>query len=587
MTRIPGDIGWFQDNRGTSLGTVAHTFNIDFGANRGVVRTTRAKRIAYTSSPANFGEVAAMEKFDGAVYLAVESGSNSDIWAGGNSPFDGFTNDTSSIEINPLNTDLKAWNSGLYAATGNELHYTTDGSAWSEIGTNVLSASGGHLLEALNNVLYVSDERYKVKSVTTSNTFQGTGSQTLNLNLPGYSIHALMAGIDQIWVALSNTDGSSPSLVFEWDGQTENTPTARYEINASGIMGGVVKDGVPYIVDSLGRILRFNGGVFEEVARFPLRGRTFQGFSSTGNNDRAIHPRGFAVDGDEILICVANRTDEITSDDFNDFPSGVWAYSEQNGLHHKLSPSYQAVADTGTTGITDYGQHHAYSGGPMLVVESQALGGDPTPNNGGRILFSMEYFTSGADTSSDTEWGVFADDTNDNTQKAGTITFPRIMSSNFRDKWEKIYAAVSDLVTTGDLVEVKYRTKDVAPVYADITWTGSERFSTNTDLSSFTQGDEVTIVQGKGAGAVIHAAELTTGSGSEVILDRAPQGIVVGETAVVKLENYKKVGKITDFASEGFGVGKQDHWLQPKIYMQWTGPRELYGIIIKNSSSLS
>jgi len=587
MIRIPGDNRWFQDNSSNKLGTVAESFNIDPESNDGVIRLTRTKRVAYTGSPTGFGEIAALEVFDQELYVASENASGDDIWVGGNSPFDGLTNDATSVEIIPTNTDFKSWNSGLYIATGEEIRYSTDGATWTEIGSDVLSAGDNHLLEAMNAVLYVTDEAYKVKSVTSSNTFQGSGSQTLNLNLPGYVITMLCRGLDSLWVGLSNISGGSSTYVFEWDGQTANTATARYEIDAPGIMSGCVKDGVPYLVDSRGRLMVMAGGVFVEVARFPLNGRSFSGFANSGHNDRAIHPRGMTADADEVLINVANRTDAITDNDYNEFPSGVWAYSDKHGLYHKYSASYQSVVDTGTTNMKDYGQVRAFSAGPIIVMESSAIGGDPTPNNGGRVVFALEYFTDADDTSSDTQWGLFADDTNDNTQKAGTLTFPRIMSSNFRDTWEKIYTAVSDLVTTGDLVEVKYRTKDVAPVYADITWTGADRFSTNTELTAFGQGDEVTIVQGKGAGAVIHAAELTSGSGSEVILDRAPQGIVVGETAVVKLENYKKAGKITDLASEGFGVGKQDHWLQVKLYMQWTGPRELYGILIKNSSSLS
>lgn len=587
MLQIPGEVGWVQNTKGDGLGTLQETFNIDLESNQGKVRIARSKRIAYTGSPTGFGQIAALERFKQKLYVAAENGSAHDIWVGNNSPFDTLVNDTTSVEIVPLNTDILAWNDGLYLSTGNELYYSTDGTAWNEIGANVLTSGDAHLLASLNAVLYVTDQEYKVFSVTSANSFQGSGSQTLNLNMPGWGITVLMAGLGSIWVGLSNNDGGSISYMFEWDGQTANTPTARYEIDASAIMAGVVKDGIPYIVDSRGRLMAFNGGAFVEVARFPLKGRTFKGFNLIDHTERAIHPRGMVIDADEILINVANRTDEITDEDYNEFPSGVWGYSEDNGLYHKLSPSYQAPANTGVTGLTDYGQYRCYSGGPMMVFESVSQGGDPDTPNGGRIVFALEYFIDADDTSSDTQWGLFTDDTNDNTQKAGWLVTARILSSYFKDNWSKIYTALSDLSASGDLVEIKYRTKDETPTYFTGTWTGTDRFSTNTELTAYEQGDEITIVQGKGGGAVAHAKTLTSGAGSEVVFDRDITGITVGQTSKFRIEKWVKVGKIENLSAEGFTIGKKDHWIQFKTYLQWTGRQELYGMLIENSKSIS
>lgn len=589
MIKIPNpeaEKPWFQDNRGNSRGSIQSSFNLDLASNLGKVRTTRTKRVAYTGSPENFGQVVSLERFDGKLFVASENSGGHDIWEGGNTPFDTLTNDTTSVEIVPSNSDMLAWNNGLYVCNSTEIKYSTNGTTWSEVGSDVL-ASGTHLLTAKNDLLYVSDEIYKVKSVTSGNSFQGSGSQTLDLNMPGYGITMLMAGIDQIWIGLSSEQLGAPCFVFEWDGETENTPTARYEINASGIMAGVIKDGVPYIVDSMGRLLRFDGGGFTEVARFPNL-RSFRNFNEVDNDDRAIHPRGMGVDGDEVLICVANRTEGVTADDFNDFPSGVWAYSEDTGLYHKFSASYQAKGDTGTTNLTDHGQHRAHAGGPLLVFEPANDNSD-TADAGGHVVFGMEYYVDADDTGSDTEWGLFADDTRDNTQKAGWYVSPRIRASEFRDNWEKIYAAISDLETTGDLVEIKARTKDDYPTYAIAEWTGGDRFNTITELTAYEQGDEVSIVQGKGSGAIAHATSVTSGAGSEVVLDRDIQGITAGITSVVRLEKWTKIGKVEDIDEfvEGYTYGVADHWMQVKLYMQWTGPRELHAILINNISSLA
>lgn len=585
MIKLPGDIGWVQSNRGDTLGTLFETFNVDLTSNIGRVRTTRSKRIAYTGSPTGFGEIAALEKFNNAFYVASEHASAHDIWIGGNSPFNALTTDTTSVEINPINTDLLTWNGGLYIATGNEMFLSTDGTAWSEIGSNVLTATDGHLLTALGDYLYVSDADYKVFRVNKSNTFASSGTGTLNLSLSGYTIHVLMAGLDSLWVGLSNTSGNGPSLVFEWDGITENSPTARYEIDAPALMAGVVKDGVPHIVDSRGRLLVFNGGSFVELARFPMNGRTFRNFGLTLNNDRAIHPRGMAVDGEEILINVANRTDEITDENYNEFSSGVWSYTQRNGLHHKLSPSYQAVADTGTTNLTDYGQYRCFSAGPMMVFNAGNEGSDATPTNGGRIVFALRYFVDADDASSDTEWGLFTDDTSDDTQKAGFIVTSRIPSQVFRDNWETVYAELSKLTTSGDQVDIRYRTEDEIPTYVTATWGGTDRFTTNTDLSAYETSDEVFVVQGKGSGACARIRSVTSGAGSEVILDTPITG--VSGTSVVRIEKWKRAGQITTLSKDGFPIGQSSHWIQLKVYLQWTGPREFHGLTVINKPSVA
>lgn len=583
---------WIQNNASKTLGTLVETFNIDLESNRGRVRTTRAKRITSTAASSEFLDVAAMKLFDGSLYLAVQGTGSHEIWVGGNTPFDTFTRDTSSININPLNADMEVFNSALYAVSGTVLSKTTDGTAWSTVDTSgaALDSNSAHLLcvfepDGNGERLYITDDNYRVTSVSTGDAIAADGATyTLNTNSVNHDAKILMAGTNKIWLGLSSGDNGKPSLMFEWDGVTANAPSRKFYVNGR-IMAGIIKDDIPYIVNSFGQLLVFTGASFKEIARFPLNGRTFKAFANTGHNDHAIHPRGMAVDGDEILINVANRTDGVTSDNFNEFPSGVWAYNERNGLYHKLSPSYQAVADTGVTNLTDHGQYRCYIAGPMTVVEPILAGGDTVANNGGRVLFSMEYFVDADDSSADTQWGIFADDTRDNTQKAGYFVTAQFPGQAYKDHWNELYAALSELETSGDLVEIKYRMKDEEPTYVTAEWNGTDRFNTDTELTDYEAGHEVQVVQGTGAGACAHIKTLETGAGSSVILERDLTGVT--GTSKVRLENWTKVGKIEDLAPDKMTIGEKGNFIQFKVYMQWTGAREFYELLAINKPSIT
>lgn len=588
MTKIPNRGRWAQSNRSDTAGSLHESFNIDLSTNPGRIRTTRTKRVEWTGNNAEFIDVAAIKRFSNDIYIGAQGTTSHEVWVGTNTPFDGFTRDTSSININPLNADTEVFNGGLYAVSGTTISKTTDGATWSSVDTS-LTNSSPHLLlvfepDGNGERLYVVDDTYQVNSVNTSDTLATVGnSYTLNTNLADYNIKVFMAGTNSIWAGLSSGSNGRDSVMVEWDGVTANTPTNKYVIEAR-VMAGVIKDNVPYVVDSLGRLLVFTGGAFIEVDRFPLKGGTFLGASNNGNNDRAIHPRGMAVDGDEILICVVNRTDSITSDDFNDFPSGVWAWSNDTGLYHKYSPSYQAVADTGTTNLTDHGQFRCHSAGPLAVIEAATKGGETVADNGGRVLFGMEYYLDADDTNSDTEWGVFSDDTRDNTQKGGWIVTPKIDATQFLEMWERVGVLLSELTTSGDRCVLKYRIDDTELV-TTATWDGTDGFIPADELTSFENGDEATIIQGTGGGACENSKYITSGSGSFVRLKNAITG--VSGTSKVRMAKWRDIQDIqnTGKNQDMVTIGEKAQWIQFKVYMQWTGAQELYSLFIENSSA--
>ena len=404
MVKLPGELGWLQNNRGDTLGTIYESFNIDLESNIGRVRTTRTKLVASGDGTlGQIGPVVAITYFQN--LIRVFTGSADNQYNGGNSPFDSLTRDESSVAAGIDEGDAVVFNNAIYVSTDTDIEKSALGDTYSSISAT-LTANVPHLMCVYNDRLYVSDDDGVVYSVSTGDAVATSGANTLDLNLPGYVITALMAGEDRIWIALTQQNqpgGNQKALIYEWDGVTENAPNRSYTIDAKGVMCGIVKDDLPYFLDTQGRLMAFNGGAFLEVGRLPNM-QEFDNPTAGDNDSRAIHPRGIDVDGDEILINIANLRDGSSgsSSQFNDFPSGVWAWSQRHGFYHKLSPSYQDVGDTGTTNLTDFGQYRCYRAGPLKVFEVN----NPSSSDGGRVMFGMAYFTDADDGSTDVTYGA-------------------------------------------------------------------------------------------------------------------------------------------------------------------------------------
>jgi len=580
MIQIPGQSGWRQSNQSDRLGTIKESFNVDLESNIRNVRTTRSKLIASGGNTQDeIGRIAGITTFD-AIISVFTGQAGGDHWKGGNSPFDGLTLNNGQITPAMNGTDTANFQGKLYVTTDSDIEFSSDGTSFTAKSASLTSGTP-HLLASKGDFLYLTDDRYKIYNVDTLNVVNKTGTATLDLDLgTTYFQTVLMTSSDRVWVGLSSTasTGYSNALIYEWNGITENAISRRYEINAPAIMCGVMKDDVPYVLDCLGRLLRWNGGVFAEVDRLPMNKKMFKDFSSINLANRVMHPRCIDVDGDEILINVSNAIDNDTETTFADFPAGVWAWSERTGFYHKFSPSYQAVADTGTTNLTDYGQARIYFADVLKVIESFQT----TTGDGGRVVWGASYFTDADDATSDLTYGVFTNDTADNTQKAGYIITPKIHSSTFRDKWQKIYAAFSEL-DGNDKCVLKYRTDDTE-LYTNIEWRGTDAFEPTEVVSDFEQGDEVQIVQGTGSGTAVEIDRVTTGSGEYIALKESVTG--ASGTSVAKLAKWRKVGEITDQSIKGYPIGEESHWIQFKIYMNWTGAKELYDLLVENSTSI-
>lgn len=595
----------FQDNKKQFNGNIIESFNLDLTSSRGKIGVSRAKKLSdFTASSSTTQNINNINIANGLLFFfGLEVGIDG-IYQGGSTAFSStFTRDSSSADFSSPYSDLVIANGTVYATESSSIWYSPISSfgTWTEISSPALNSDTPHLLTSLGSKVYVTNLDYKIGYISQSNVLTLTGDNTIDFGLDGYTITVLMTGLDRVWVGFSALqDGQlGTTYIYEWDGAS-SLPNQRYEIDASGLICGIVKDGILYVLDTNGRLLRYAGSSFVEVARLPYKdGEFMEGFNTNSFNQRAIHPRAITVDGDEILINVSNRLvgtsgSSSTSLKWADFPSGVWAYSEENGLYHKISASYQAVDDTGTTNLTDWGQQRVAQAGAIFVHDAQIAISDT--GEGGRILFSQRYYTGSdddietADIDVTLKTAIFADDTQNNTQKYGYFVTRELHTEEIEETWQKIYAKLKKLLNSGDSVVVKYRTEMLEPTEADIAWVNTKTINTSADLSSYSQGDEMQVIQGVGSGKSFTVESVTsTGSGYTVVLKEEFTGAT--GTAIAKFSNFKYLGEIAYGESKqykGFTipVNNQSPVAQFKVCMQFTGKDELYGVQVISKSNI-
>lgn len=323
-----------QNNRSNILGDIDSSFNLDLATNEGAIRGTRMKTVTTDSDEANLEHVGQFVRFNSKFYAMSE-----DIFVGGDFPSDAFVEDVSSNNpsVGQTTSDMATFNEALYVATPGAstltVHKLTTGGTWSTADTTSITSKEPALVEPFDDKLYITINNTQVIHITTGDVLTASGTATLDLGLEaGWTITMLVAGNDRLWIGLLNSQGKG-GLVYEWDGASENTTSRSYKIE-EGVVSGIVKDNVPYIVTTNGKFMQFTGSSFKEVARLPIANFPLED-SISESNIRWIHPNGMAVVEDNIQMLISNEVEGSTPIQNPTIPSGIWEYSTKSGLTHK------------------------------------------------------------------------------------------------------------------------------------------------------------------------------------------------------------------------------------------------------------
>lgn len=573
---IPPNNQYTQTNRSDILGTLQGSFNIDLTKVLGKLRVTRMIQTNSQASLTTMTGYPTAFKTDGSTIYAVATPrlfKTSTLKA--NSAFvveatSGFPADCDS------GSDLEVFGNAVYVAANQKL-YKFSGGSWAN---NALAHAGPYSMLTFAGVLYIAN------STTIDKTTNGT---TITSAFTPSSVALtpifIRSTTTRIWIGTLNVQGGK-ALMLDWDGSSA-TATSSYRLEAQGALACVIKDDVPWIMDSNGRLMVFNGGTFIEKARLPLNDKTLLNATSTSIN-RFIHPNGMSVVNGKINLLIKNEIEDNVagSGSTPEFcPSGIWEYDENIGLYHKYSLSYLPV---GTNTITDWGQNRVSGVGALSEMKLT----DTSASATGKLIVGATVYTN----ASSTDAGIFVNDTFDAvsgttgayaTQGVGYIVTSKIESSSIEESWQKILLFNKKFLTATDFMVAKYRTSDVAPTEASITWVSTVAFTTSTDVSAYVVGDEVEITQGKGSGMCAHITAITAGSGGTYIidLDETFTGVVAG-TAKARFQKWIKLSKVTNqnVQFNQFAIGKISNCIQFKLLFVFSGPNEFNKALIINKA---
>lgn len=594
---------WGQENDSDINGTLWASFNIDASENEGRIRV--GKRLLLNTGTADDGSIGTtgfpvgFRQFTdnaGRAFWTVmgsfvyRSGSNADILS---SAFVKDTNTNTPTDCNSQYSDIEIFNGELFVsrASADVKYLPALGSSWSTA-TGLGHGNVTTSFTTYANRLYCGGGS-AIFSMDTSHSVATSSTYTVTIDA-GLTITCIRASSNRIWILTESTTGGK-GYIFEWDG-TATQAAKSYRLESSGALACVIKDDIPYVFDTNGNLLVWNGGTFQKLAGLNRKNNKllYNPLSTTSN--RFIHPNGMSIVKGKINILLKgtnyDNSDDTVASIEETIPSGIYEYDETRGLVHKYS--FGLTKSNGT--ITDYGQVKIALPGGLTELNFPST----STSRNGQFLCGCAYYS---DNGSTEIAGIFYDDSKDTLQKAGYFITTKLQAQDpngllsVQNTWQTIYTIYKNLLNSTDKIVVKYRVVDADPVQANITWQSTTTFTVLNSavvVSNYWTsgtGGEVEIINGIGAGKSSHITNAVNNAGTwTVTVDETYTGAT--STATARFQNWKKLSALVYNAAttngvtyDQAGIGDLTNWVQFKVWMLFTGKNEIERMIIINNDT--
>lgn len=579
---------YLQTNRSDDLGSLWSTFNVDLQSNLGTLRAApRMKLNTSTADQVNLGRPIGFRYFDGRLWTIAGDRVFRNTTG---RPESSFSEDASSgfvTDYDPDLHDLEVFSARLWTVSLSGLYSKSSATGAWTLRSSVPGASVAMLCYFRKfDRLYITINASQVDSIDTSSTYSSSGDYTIQLgSSTENTITAICETSDSLWLGTTNReDQRGRGSVYRWDGISAQA-TSRYYLDAQGACALVVYNDIPYVMDSFGVFSKFTGSSFEEIGRLPFSDLLPD---NTGDNDnkRFIHPKGIVpTKNGTFLFLVNNPYENSAAPVSENFPAGIWEFSEQYGFTHKYALTY-----TKTSTITDYGQNKLSIVGGLSNVYVP----DTSANRNGMIMCGATYFTDATTTTS----GIFYDDSLNTLQKKAYFVTTWFTSQEVEDKWLRLWTTYRRFLNANDSMIFKYRIYEEEPIEATITWVNTTSFTTTTDITAYsptatgfngTVGGEVEILQGTGGGTCSHITSVVNNAGTyTVTLDNAVTGVTTG-TAKARFQKWIKLfpevtGQVKSW--EQLAIGAQNPRIQIKCCVTFQGNDEFHKLAIFSNEDI-
>lgn len=590
--RLPKNPIWKQNNYGDKFDDLWASYNLDLSSKWGSIKVSPRSILNVSSTDeATLGVPTAFEEFnEGTTTMFAIAGTKVWTTTGITTPFSAATG-FNTTDYTSGQSDLEVYNGSLYATPGTtrNIYKATSAGVYSAIANGLASYQGIHAMvnfKAQNRLYFIDWYGTSIGSLDTTDTVVGTlGNQ--------YSLLNLVDGITSYitWIKATSTriyigtlsPTSQRSKVFSWDGSRTGGANDYYELEAFGSLACVIKDDVPIVLDTFGKLWQLNGGTFTELGRLPYS----YGFPIGGNiadgTTLMVHRNGMDLVNNKVTFLVNTQLNNGALEPFEEtqenLPAGLWQYSKESGIVHIGSPGLAKTADA----ITDYGQRWLEKVGAIL----------PTTMTGSTVEQGIVFGASYHPSSSTEVFGIFYTDYLDTKQKLGSLITSKMFSPNLSDTWQKLSVRLTKLLTSTDRLYVKYRTSETLRREFTATWTSTTSFTTTVDIltatppyPAFAVGDEITVLSGVGAGKSAHITNIQVGATEWIVtLDETFTGAT--GTSIVHLQKWKKLTTLSDQTKDLFEVpvGQESTWIQFKIIFLAQYKDEISDIILSNVSN--
>lgn len=517
---------WIQANKGDIFGNLWATFNMDFDASPGKVRV--APRLRINTDSVDNAVLGASWAF-----IRTLADGTDRWWAGcggvlfktaGTNPTTAFTQDNitggagtdddSPDDLSVIISDMVEFNGWLVVSRSTNLARLVSGTWkrtwWTDTVVNgglaqaLLTTSIAHPIHTSlkTNLLLIGDGNL----LHTVDKYSNVKNSRVILPTE-FEITWIYSNYDGTWIGARNKFNREGNVFF-WDEYSENY-NRKYGVKSDISFACIIKDGIPYIVNGEGQLLKFNGSGFEEVAVFPVFRQVNKRWNDAVAARQLIQKNGIAIIEDKIHILAFSRINDDSTKFMENFPSGIYIYDEKQGLRHK----YALTLYDGTE--IDYGclSTIIYPGALVPTNQSQGLflAGGLIPSDSMTFLYA-----------------IFYRDVDDSINKRGHFITSIFESSAFEDIFKDILLSFKRFRNSGDRIIIKYRAikNPNYPIEGIGTWTSTTIFTTTQSLANASAGDEAMIIRGKGSGATTKISSITELAGTyTVTLAEAVTGV--------------------------------------------------------------
>lgn len=331
-----------QTNRNDVSGTIVSSKNINLDEEAYIKLSPGSFAVMTTDDDADFDTADAINIGDGKVFI------NSDEVFSGDISFNALSNlssDTNSPSPGPEDDNI-FFNDTQVVSDGTTVRYLSASSTWTNITGLTIADSHPTCLAVFDgqNGLMIGHGN-RVDLVDTSWALDQT------LILPNeYKVSSMTSNGSVAYIGTRH-DASGEAKMFIWDGAGASASQS-YGIETFEIAALRPANSSVIAFSSDGRLLRFNGGGFDELATLPVY-ITEEIYGDETNDYSKVTNRGMVVDGNQVFV-FAPSVLETAQRYLVNMSGGIWCFDPNVGYYHRYSPSLSPSTDeTITTGNVD------------------------------------------------------------------------------------------------------------------------------------------------------------------------------------------------------------------------------------------